>query len=124
MTLAGGRHRVTPAQLALTWLLAQGNDLVPIPGTKLPVRLAEKVAAAEIQLVPDELRRIDVVARGAQSPVRATATSRSSTANVATAVRPLRTRLARSICAAIKNATRGSSIPPEPRGGPTRNAAR
>ena len=53
---------VTPAQFALAWLLAQGDDVVPIPGTKRPGRLAENVGAALITLTPDELHRIDEIA--------------------------------------------------------------
>jgi aryl-alcohol dehydrogenase-like predicted oxidoreductase len=49
---------VTPAQLALAWVLAQGDDVVPIPGTKRVERLEENVAAVEIELADDELRAI------------------------------------------------------------------
>jgi len=52
---------VTPGQLALAWLLAQGNDIVPIPGTKRRTYLEENVAAADISLTADELARIDAV---------------------------------------------------------------
>lgn len=41
---------ITPAQLALAWLLHQGNDIIPIPGTRKQSRLAENAAAAEIAL--------------------------------------------------------------------------
>jgi aryl-alcohol dehydrogenase-like predicted oxidoreductase len=50
---------VTPAQLALAWVLAQGDDLVPIPGTKRRTYLEENAAAADIELTPDDLARID-----------------------------------------------------------------
>lgn len=53
---------VTPAQLALAWLLAQGDDIVPIPGTKHPKYLEQNVEAVNIVLTPDDLRRIDEVA--------------------------------------------------------------
>ena len=53
---------VTPAQLALAWLLAQGDDLVPIPGTKRRQYLEENVAAVAIALTADELAQIDAVA--------------------------------------------------------------
>jgi aryl-alcohol dehydrogenase-like predicted oxidoreductase len=57
--------RVTPGQLALAWVLHQGPDIVPIPGTKRRSYLEENVAAAEIQLSADELKRIDqAVPRG------------------------------------------------------------
>lgn len=49
---------VTPGQLALAWVMAQGEDIVPIPGTKRRRYLEENVAAAEIELSEDELRRI------------------------------------------------------------------
>jgi aryl-alcohol dehydrogenase-like predicted oxidoreductase len=48
----------TPAQLALAWLLHQGDDIVPIPGTTKVHRLEENVAAAEIRLTPEELDAI------------------------------------------------------------------
>lgn len=53
---------VTPAQLALAWLLAQGDDIVPIPGTKRRQYLEENVAAVEIDLSQSDLDRIDAVA--------------------------------------------------------------
>lgn len=53
---------VTPAQLALVWVLQQGDDVVPIPGTKHVRYLEQNAAAAEIRLSPEELRRIDEVA--------------------------------------------------------------
>ena len=53
---------VTPSQLALAWLLAQGNDIVPIPGTKRRRYLEENVAAVNITLTPEDLQRIEAVA--------------------------------------------------------------
>lgn len=53
---------VTPGQLALAWLLAQGEDIVPIPGTKRRNYLEENVGAIEIQLTAEDLQRIDAVA--------------------------------------------------------------
>jgi aryl-alcohol dehydrogenase-like predicted oxidoreductase len=53
---------VTPSQLALAWLLAQGDDIVPIPGTKRRKYLEENVAATEITLTLDELKQIETVA--------------------------------------------------------------
>jgi aryl-alcohol dehydrogenase-like predicted oxidoreductase len=52
----------TPGQLALAWVLAQGEDLAPIPGTKRIRYLEENVAAAEIELSEDDLRRLDEAA--------------------------------------------------------------
>ncbi|MBD2434891.1 MULTISPECIES: aldo/keto reductase [Fischerella] len=51
-----------PSQLALAWLLAQGEDIVPIPGTKRRTHLEENFGALEIQLTVDDLQRIDQVA--------------------------------------------------------------
>jgi aryl-alcohol dehydrogenase-like predicted oxidoreductase len=53
-SLAAARG-VTAGQLALAWLLAQGNDVAPIPGTKRRSYLAENLAAADITLTPEEL---------------------------------------------------------------------
>jgi aryl-alcohol dehydrogenase-like predicted oxidoreductase len=50
---------VTPAQLALAWVLAQGEDMVPIPGTKRRSYLEQNAAAADIELTADDLARID-----------------------------------------------------------------
>jgi aryl-alcohol dehydrogenase-like predicted oxidoreductase len=52
----------TPGQLALAWVLAQGEDVVPIPGTKRRAYLEENVAAVDSTLTEDDLRRIDEVA--------------------------------------------------------------
>lgn len=48
----------TPAQAALAWLLAQGDDVLPIPGTKRVPYLEENMAAADLVLTPDQLRRL------------------------------------------------------------------
>ena len=53
--------KCTPSQLALAWMLAQGRDIVPIPGTKRLRYLEENVAALGIQLTPDDFTRIDKV---------------------------------------------------------------
>jgi aryl-alcohol dehydrogenase-like predicted oxidoreductase len=50
---------VTPAQLALAWVLAQGDDVVPIPGTKRRSYLEQNVGALEVELSDEELARID-----------------------------------------------------------------
>jgi aryl-alcohol dehydrogenase-like predicted oxidoreductase len=52
----------TPAQLALAWVLAQGEDVIPIPGTKRRHYLQENVAALEVTLTSADLARIDEVA--------------------------------------------------------------
>ncbi|HLB89494.1 MAG TPA: aldo/keto reductase [Terriglobales bacterium] len=60
-----------PSQLALAWVLAQGNDIVPIPGTKHRKYLEENVAALDVRLTPGDLRRIDeVFPKGATSGLR------------------------------------------------------
>jgi aryl-alcohol dehydrogenase-like predicted oxidoreductase len=60
--------QVTAGQLALAWVLAQGDDVVPIPGTKRRSYLEENAAAAELELTEDDLARIDeVFPRGAAS---------------------------------------------------------
>jgi aryl-alcohol dehydrogenase-like predicted oxidoreductase len=53
---------ITPSQLALAWVLAQGRDMVPIPGTKRRTYLEENVAAVKIQLSKSDLARIEEVA--------------------------------------------------------------
>ena len=65
------RKNCKPAQLALAWVLAQGEDIVPIPGTKRRSYLEENVAALEIKLSPEELAEFDSVA-----PVGGTAGAR------------------------------------------------
>ena len=55
-------HKCTPAQLALAWVLAQGDDIVPIPGTRHPERVEENLHALDIVLSENDLRRIDTAA--------------------------------------------------------------
>jgi aryl-alcohol dehydrogenase-like predicted oxidoreductase len=50
---------ITPSQLALAWVLAQGEDVVPIPGTKRVKYLEENAGAVDVELTEDDLRRID-----------------------------------------------------------------
>jgi aryl-alcohol dehydrogenase-like predicted oxidoreductase len=69
----------TPSQLALAWLLAQGEDLVPIPGTKRVKYLEENVGALDVTLTAGDLRRIDEIA-----PLGAAAGSRYPEAGMAT----------------------------------------
>src|ERR1700730_8799128 len=60
-----------PSQLALAWVLAQSNDIVPIPGTKRRKYLEENVAALEVRLSADDLRRLaEVFPHGAASGLR------------------------------------------------------
>jgi len=60
-SLAKGK-KCTPGQLALAWLLAQGADIIPIPGTKRRKYLAENVAALDVKLSSDDLAHIEQVA--------------------------------------------------------------
>jgi aryl-alcohol dehydrogenase-like predicted oxidoreductase len=52
----------TPAQLALAWVLVQGDDVAPIPGTKRRAYLEENVAALDVQLTPDDVAELEAVA--------------------------------------------------------------
>ena len=56
------RKKCTAAQLALAWVLAQGSDIVPIPGTKRRKFVAENAAALNIELKPAELKEISAAA--------------------------------------------------------------
>jgi aryl-alcohol dehydrogenase-like predicted oxidoreductase len=56
------RKNCTPAQLALAWLLAQGNDIIPIPGTKQRRYLEENLRSLEVELTPADLEQIEEVA--------------------------------------------------------------
>ncbi len=68
--LATEKH-CTATQLALAWVLAQGKDVVPIPGTKRREYLEENLGAVEVRLTPGDLKRIDEVApRGAAAGER------------------------------------------------------
>jgi len=51
----------TPGQVSLAWLLAQGDDIAPIPGTKRVSRVGENIAADEVQLSPDQLDRLSSI---------------------------------------------------------------
>jgi aryl-alcohol dehydrogenase-like predicted oxidoreductase len=52
----------TPGQLALAWVMAQGGDVVPIPGTKRRSYLEENAGAAAVELTADDLARLDAIA--------------------------------------------------------------
>jgi len=58
MEMAAGK-KCRPAQLALAWLLARGQDIFPIPGTKHVNRLEENVGALQVPLTPEEVARLD-----------------------------------------------------------------
>jgi aryl-alcohol dehydrogenase-like predicted oxidoreductase len=55
-------HGASPAQVALAWLLAQGDDIVPIPGSKRRVTLVDSMKAADITLSADDLTKLDAAA--------------------------------------------------------------
>jgi aryl-alcohol dehydrogenase-like predicted oxidoreductase len=70
---------VTPAQLALAWVLAQGDNLVPIPGTRRIRTLEDNIAAADIVLTGEDLARIEAVfPKGAASGHRYAEAARSA----------------------------------------------
>jgi aryl-alcohol dehydrogenase-like predicted oxidoreductase len=56
------RHGASPAQVALAWLLAQGDDIVPIPGTKRRTTMEDSIAAADLTLTADDLAAIEAAA--------------------------------------------------------------
>ncbi|MBE9554832.1 MAG: aldo/keto reductase, partial [Proteobacteria bacterium] len=53
------KHGCTPAQVALAWILAQGDDIVPIPGTKRPERVNENLGALNLALDDGDLAKLD-----------------------------------------------------------------
>ena len=55
-------HAASPAQVALAWLMAQGDDVVPIPGSKRRVTLEDSMKAADLLLTADDLARLDAAA--------------------------------------------------------------
>jgi aryl-alcohol dehydrogenase-like predicted oxidoreductase len=61
------RHSVSPARIALAWLLAQGDDIVPIPGVKRRVTLEDSAAAVEVKLTENDLTDLDA-ARAVAGP--------------------------------------------------------
>ena len=65
------RKQCTPGQLAMAWLLAQGKEIVAIPGTKRRRYLEENAKAADIRLTGDDLRQLDqAVPKGATAGMR------------------------------------------------------
>jgi len=56
---------VTPAQVALAWVLSRGDDVVPIPGTKRPTYLEQNAAASQVELTDDDLQRLDALGNAA-----------------------------------------------------------
>ncbi|NII40514.1 aryl-alcohol dehydrogenase-like predicted oxidoreductase [Curtobacterium flaccumfaciens] len=64
LTELASEKGISLSQLVLAWILAQREDIVPIPGSRSAGRVAENVAAAAVTLAPDELARIDTLSRG------------------------------------------------------------
>jgi aryl-alcohol dehydrogenase-like predicted oxidoreductase len=62
ITTIAKEKNITPSQLALAWVLAQGDDIAPIPGTKRRTYLEENVGATRVQLTKSDLARIEEVA--------------------------------------------------------------
>ena len=56
-----GEHEAQPGQIALAWLLAQGPDVVPIPGTRRAAYLEQNARAAAVELTPADLARLDAI---------------------------------------------------------------
>jgi aryl-alcohol dehydrogenase-like predicted oxidoreductase len=65
------RHDATPGQVALAWLLAQYDAMVPIPGTRRPERLEENAAATRLALTPEDLAELDALPAPAGERYRA-----------------------------------------------------
>ena len=65
MRAVAERHDATAAQVALAWVLAQGDDVIPIPGTTKPERVEENAGAALLRLGAEDLAELD----GAPAPV-------------------------------------------------------
>ncbi len=55
------RKNITPAQLALGWLLNRGNDIIPIPGMKRTKYVSENIASVNVKLSPEEINELDVI---------------------------------------------------------------
>ena len=61
MTAVAERHGCTPGQVALAWVLAQGDDIVPIPGTKRVSYLEQNIAAAQVTLNEADLAELATI---------------------------------------------------------------
>ncbi len=61
----GAEIGATPAQIALAWILAQGDDIAPIPGTRRVARVEENTAADAVELTAEQLDRLDALAPAA-----------------------------------------------------------
>jgi aryl-alcohol dehydrogenase-like predicted oxidoreductase len=65
---AARRHGVNERQVALAWLLARSPQMLPIPGSGFPEHVEQNIAAASIDLGPDEIKAITSATRGRSSP--------------------------------------------------------
>jgi aryl-alcohol dehydrogenase-like predicted oxidoreductase len=84
LTTLAAERGATPGQLALAWLLAQGPDVVPIPGTRNRSRVAENAGAADVVLTAEDLAGLEAVApreawRGDRRSFASHGTERAST---------------------------------------------
>lgn len=61
-------HNSTPSQIAIAWLLAQGSDIVPIPGTRTTARMDENTASTQSQLSSEEERKIRELVKQTEVP--------------------------------------------------------
>jgi aryl-alcohol dehydrogenase-like predicted oxidoreductase len=59
LSMIASRHHISPTQLALAWLLAKGDDITPIPGTKRQTYLESNAAAADVRLSPRDVAELD-----------------------------------------------------------------
>ena len=70
-SLSHNKHSCSPSQVALAWLLAQGNNIVPIPGAKQRKHLEDNIAAADLSFDGDDLKNLsDVFKPGATAGTR------------------------------------------------------
>ncbi len=74
---AAAERAVTPAQLAIAWVLARGTDIIPLVGARTRERLAESLGALSVRLTPEDLARIE-----AAVPANAVAGERYSAAQM------------------------------------------
>ena len=71
LKIIASKKGITPGQLALAWVLAQGNDIVPIPGTKRRSYLEENIAAGTVEISETEMTEItEALPKGAASGAR------------------------------------------------------
>lgn len=64
LSMIAAKKGITPAQLSLAWVAAQGDDIIPIPGTKSIARLDENWASRDVKLTEEELKEIRIAVDG------------------------------------------------------------